>query len=215
MSISKTTYRYEIKYALDPSEAYRFQSVLMTHPACFQKAYPDRRVNNIYFDNACFSAAELNLAGISERIKYRYRWYGNEGDFQSGIIEKKIKKNALGTKAYLDIETSDSLTELTDFLHKRIPGVQLKPSLHNTYLRSYYIDRSGLYRLTVDRELRYALPFGNRITSSSNMLLDQRIIIEIKFSYEEAARFDRISADLPFRITKHSKYVTGLLSLLY
>ena len=39
-------------------------------------AFPDRIVNNVYFDTPDLAAFEANLWGAPERRKCRLRWYG-------------------------------------------------------------------------------------------------------------------------------------------
>ena len=55
-----------------------------------QKQYKDRFINSIYYDNDNFTTARDNLAGISNRRKYRIRWY-NDKD-KNFNYEIKIKK---------------------------------------------------------------------------------------------------------------------------
>jgi hypothetical protein len=40
-----------------------------------KKAYDERRVNSLYFDDLSFPAVRDNLAGISQRNKKRLRLY--------------------------------------------------------------------------------------------------------------------------------------------
>ena len=40
---------------------------------------------------------------------------------------------------------------------------------------------------------------------------DHAVIVEVKYPLEKDAEFDRVSQNLPFRIGKNSKYVTGML----
>ena len=61
--------------------------------------YKDRLINSIYFDDENFATAQDNLSGISDRRKYRIRWYGN--NFKDFSYEVKIKKNNLGRKIAL------------------------------------------------------------------------------------------------------------------
>jgi SPX domain protein involved in polyphosphate accumulation len=215
MSTSEFKYRYELKYPVDPDRIDSLYWTLKTHSAGFRLKHPDRKINNIYFDNVMFNYATDNLFGISDRIKYRYRWYNGIENFSKGILEKKIKKNALGSKAYHDPGAFDNPVSLAEWVKDNIPDKVLNPSLVNSYLRSYYLDYTGRFRLTLDRELRYVLPSEDGNFDSNRMISDKRIIVEIKFDQAHADQFDAIMHDWPFRLSKHSKYVTGLVSLLY
>ena len=43
--------RYERKFFISNSTLYEIKSLIKLHPACFKEAFPQRRVNNIYFDS--------------------------------------------------------------------------------------------------------------------------------------------------------------------
>ena len=59
-------FRYEMKYEVDPDIAHAIASIIHTHPAGFVKAFPDRWINNIYFDTVDFDTCQHNLDGISK-----------------------------------------------------------------------------------------------------------------------------------------------------
>ena len=46
----------------------------------FKYHYPSRRINSIYYDDIHLSNITQNLDGISNRVKYRVRWYGSNSD---------------------------------------------------------------------------------------------------------------------------------------
>ena len=54
------------------------------------RPYKDRLINSIYYDDENFTTAQNNLSGISNRRKYRIRWYDNK--FKDFFYEIKIKK---------------------------------------------------------------------------------------------------------------------------
>ena len=70
--------RHEVKFAAYAT-AIRgmLRHWLHMHPAGFFSPYPERQVNNVYFDTWDYRAYAENLAGVSERSKVRYRWYGD------------------------------------------------------------------------------------------------------------------------------------------
>lgn len=208
----KTDYRYELKYVIDPRHAYELESVLYNHPMCFSKVYASRYINNIYFDDPYYTSCQDNLAGISNRTKIRYRWYGEDLYSDKGLVEFKIKRNELGGKKYIKGVKYQSLSQLTADVNE---GIGTKdyyiPTMRNQYLRNYYLDISGQYRLTIDTQIAYHLPVtGNHSVPQHR---DNRIIVEIKFDKDKSEALDAISHHFPFRRTKHSKYVTGLFAL--
>lgn len=208
----KTNYRYELKYVIEPKHAYELESILYTHPLCFSKVYASRYINNIYFDDPYYSSCHDNLAGISNRTKIRYRWYGQELQSDNGLIEFKIKRNELGGKKYVEGIKYNNLTQLTTDVNECIGAKDYYiPTIRNQYLRNYFLDISGQYRVTIDTGIQYYLP----VEGSHHMAqyLDNRIIVEIKFDKDKAEALDAISHHFPFRRTKHSKYVAGLFAL--
>lgn len=207
------SYRYELKYVLNSLDYLKFESILNLHPAGFKTLFPDRWVNNIYFDDHEKSCALENLAGVSERTKIRFRWYGEATNFHKGVLELKIKKNALGTKRYFQLDDILSLDMLKSKVCQLLVKYNLVPSLQNRYLRSYFIDFNQNYRVTVDRKVSYGLPDKDINALEYSYLMDDRIIVEIKFDNEDHALFSKISDAFPFRLSKHSKYVSGIMGL--
>ncbi len=204
--------RHELKY--NP-ECLRFEDcleIIRHHPASFVKTYEDRQVNNIYFDTPSMDAYSENVAGIANRRKYRIRWYGDDWqEISKPILETKIKENQMGTKASVPFE-SFVMNELTDVVfslkQKNHLPAQLSPVSTNHYLRSYFESMDHKYRITIDRHLRYgSFLYGARIP----VIGAYTIIIELKYDAEDHLACDWVRQYLPFRRTRFSKYVDGLL----
>ena len=68
------SYRYERKFIIEQSRLNDLLSSL--YSSSYNEKYSERRINNIYYDDYNFSAVSENLDGLSERKKYRVRWYG-------------------------------------------------------------------------------------------------------------------------------------------
>ncbi len=200
-------WRYELKYILEPTQWFQLQQVLTEHPASFVTAYDDRIINNIYLDTPDFSTCRDNLAGIAQREKYRIRWYGEVAAMENPVLETKIKNNSLGRKK---IQPLQNINILTDF--SQVSAQSLRPTLQNQYLRSYFVSHSGKFRLTVDRNIKYFKCDGAVDTHLQAAIFDPRIIVEIKFKAEDLEHQKDITRFIPFRMSKHSKYVTGILS---
>jgi len=143
-------------------------------------------------------------------LKYVIERYGSILSSAVGTIEYKIKKNALGSKIhYRDIQY-DSLRQLTQIVNDNMPhSKNVLPVIRNQYLRSYYLDISGQYRLTIDRNVIYAFPEGYN-SSNDSAIQDHRIIVEIKFDKKSDIDLDSVIRDFPFRLSKHSKYLSGM-----
>ena len=105
------------------------------------------------------------------------------------------------------------------FDHSETPEVlkeylkTLKFALLNRYHRKYFQSADSKFRITVDFDIDfYRLdPFNNRFIEK---LTDHTsTILELKYSEEDDEEARDITNHFPFRMTKSSKYVTGLGNL--
>ena len=92
------TARIETKYIIEDIYKNEILSWIKLNKSMFIIPYPDRCVNNIYFDDYDYSIFSQNVSGISERYKVRYRWYGESDILQKGFLEIKCKRNQFGWK---------------------------------------------------------------------------------------------------------------------
>ena len=205
--------RYEIKYVLEPRDVYKLEELLMSHSASFSKSYPNRIVQNIYFDTVDFRAAQSNLGGISDRTKIRYRWYGQDMIPKTGTIEQKIKLNNLGFKKLKQNINYKSIDQLTQLINSSFPSYHLQPTIYNRYSRQYFEDFSKAFRLTVDSGIKYKYPEPGFESTDSYIFEDDRVVVELKFDEQHYRLAENITQGLPFRQNKHSKYVAGVFGL--
>ncbi len=204
-------WRYEVKYIATPDQWFQIRELLTTHPAGFKTAFPDRIINNIYYDTPDFSTCRDNLSGVSQRKKFRLRWYGSPDIIKDAIFEIKIKNNALGRKESFKVDNPDHLSMIDSLKNFNLSGSpHLSPVLQNQYLRSYFINMEGNFRLTVDRKIKYQKAIDWKLSNKSHAYEDDRIIIELKFEAADISRQTEITKYIPFRNSKHSKYVTGI-----
>lgn len=208
------SWRYEIKYLVEPDQWFQIKQMLAMHPASFKTIYPDRIVNNVYYDTPNFATCQDNMSGVAVRRKYRHRWYGNPEDkFTESVFEIKIKNNALGRKESFKISNLDSSGLITAAqLPAPFSSLHLIPVLQNQYLRSYYLNAEGNFRLTIDRNIKYQKGLDFALADRSYGIEDHRMVIELKFGQDDIKRQKEITQYIPFRTTKHSKYVTGILA---
>jgi len=205
--------RYELKYKFEHFSLDAVLQAVRLHPAGFKKAFPDRQINNIYFDSPGLTTLEDNVSGIANRKKFRVRWYGDEPKvIEAPRFEIKVKQNMLGDKIVQSLNpfSLDDLNGVTNFVNQH-SGLNhgLKPVLMNSYLRSYFTTSDGMFRITVDRDMRYhSLLMGGKFRRY--MIRDNDLIMELKYDEALDGKTDRITQHLPFRQTKSSKYVTGV-----
>lgn len=205
--------RYELKYKIEHFGLSSLLQAIRLHPAGFRKIYPDRQINNIYFDSPSLTTFEDNVSGVSERKKFRIRWYGVKPEIiESPKLEIKIKSNKLGAKEVYPANdfTLDNLMPITHNVNQLVKkNGSLRPVLMNSYNRSYFGTTNGDFRITVDRDMRYfSLLAGRQFTRYT--IHDDDLIMELKYDESLDGKTDRITQALPFRQTKSSKYVTGV-----
>jgi len=218
--------RYEVKFSLSNGELPHALGWVATHPCGFREAFPDRHVGNIYMDTADLQAYEENVAGIGDRDKLRFRWYGNTWAAQAGTLEVKCRSDSVGWKwsapvaRPFDLERQTwqqfrdglraSLDDLFVFLLDQQPFV----TLVNRYLRSYFVSRDGRVRLTVDREIQ-SFPQLGRARPATRFAAHRAdaLVVEVKCAVDDRPRAARVLADMPWRAVRHSKYATGIESI--
>jgi len=216
-------YRYEIKFVLNDIQLAEI-SAWMNAETTMIKRYSPRIISNLYFDDLDFSSVKDNLSGISNRKKYRLRWYGEAFENFKPVFEIKGRNDRTGFKTTFDIK------DLNGVIHKLLPSEILAictqslqekkylldnfllPSLQVQYLRSYFEDHQGI-RLTLDQDINFSLPslHGSLLENASRQYPMK--IIEIKFHPSEKDKVSELIGSLHLRPKRHSKYLVGLASL--
>lgn len=215
--------RLEIKFVASEVELHRLRQWVKLHPAGFLVPYPDRQVNNIYFDTHHYFGFTENLSGASARTKVRYRWYGRDPYPQQGSLEIKCKRNYFGWKLRFGADESPC-EEGTGWLAIRRSLIkQLEPEARkwleahphpvilNRYRRQYFLSLDGKVRVTIDTgqcmyDQRYK-PCPN-ITRQIN--LPKTLVMEFKFDRRDRDIAARIIQGLPLRVSRNSKYMIGV-----
>lgn len=205
--------RYERKYRIIDVDRSVVEQVLRNHPASLKKLYPNRQINNIYFDTSGLTTYKENVTGVAARKKYRVRWYGYEPMVvKNPRLEIKIRQNEVGDKLFYEVDEFElaDLSRLTKQVNQHTAPNFLKPVLQNTYTRAYYGTSDGKFRVTLDWNLSYTSLLMNRIFRKQQFLEKNTIILEIKYDKELEQEASRITQYIPFRRGKNSKYVTGI-----
>jgi hypothetical protein len=223
--------RYERKYRVETLLLPELLQILRDHPMSFRRLFPDRQVNNIYFDTEELHFFRENLVGAGQRQKVRIRWYGP--DFvttTNPVMEMKCKDNLLGEKFSVevaDFAVADRMQLMatakaglnalweSDAVQQVAPtlkSLRLTPSLLNTYQRSYYATYNGKFRLTIDRAI-HSYGFNARFQPQRLPYKDEAIVVEIKYDEAHEAEFQGVGQRFPMRVGKNSKYVIGMLQV--
>lgn len=218
-------WRYERKFTVDDLTFDQVEDSILGNSYLFKEIYDVRQVNNIYFDDIHYSAYYSNIEGLSERKKYRLRWYGELlGEIKNPVLEAKVKKASLGTKFHFNINafimkprfdpnifnTIFKESGLADDICSEL--LTLSPALVNSYRRKYYLSHNGLYRVTIDRDISYyyVSPNINHVLTKSD---HEGIVVEIKYAHENDNCLDKLTNQFPFRLGRNSKYVQGVSTI--
>jgi SPX domain protein involved in polyphosphate accumulation len=212
MTLDISKFRFEFKYYVNKFENRNFIDYVKSNSKLF-KIYPSRIVNSIYYDTHDLKFVSENLSGASFRKKLRLRWYNN--NLNNANAEIKIKKNKMNAKVKVKIKslsTINTIKYINDLnknnyfkrmIYKYLPNETLHPKIRVTYHRDYYYFK-GLI-ITFDKNISFT-----RINGEKNLKKINDYIMEIKFSSEKLDIYNQLKSDLPFRISRNSKYVTGM-----
>lgn len=215
--------RYEIKFVAYEHHLHRLLQWVRLHQAGFVKAYPDRRINNVYFDTQDCHAYAENLSGASSRRKVRYRWYGDKLQIDKGTLEVKCKRNYFGWKQRHQITTppdqgGSSWREIRHHMLEELPNEGKRilqnnpnPVLINQYDRQYYVTHDGVIRLTIDRnQAVWDQRYKPKPNYHHRANLCRTLVVEIKFDRTEQVYASQLIQGIPVRVSRHSKYMVGV-----
>jgi len=216
-------HRYERKFHLRGMAPEQVRLLVRLNPGNFHCSYAPRFVNNVYLDGPELPSFARHVHGASDRFKLRIRWYGEAtGEVSAPILEVKIKRGVVGTKARyeldpfryddrwdFELQRRAILSRVDDRRVAEAVG-RAQPALFNRYRREYYENGDRRLRLTIDTGLSFAC-VGNRSWGPRTRWEERDLtILELKYAVEDEQRASTIAAALPKRLDKVSKYVMGL-----
>jgi SPX domain protein involved in polyphosphate accumulation len=216
--------RCEKKFVICDLDMYETENLIKFHPLSFSEIFEERIVNNIYLDSVDLKNYRDNLAGVSDRLKIRIRWYGKlSEEIKDPVLELKFKHNELGWKhsfRLIDFTLNNDFTSefmLNDiFLKSDVPKWLLDklklfvPTLLNSYNRKYFISSDGKFRVTLDDDQRYFGIGGKNNSFLKKFIENEEIVFELKCSNLDYHNADPITQHFPFRLSANSKYVRGI-----
>jgi hypothetical protein len=215
--------RYERKFLTRELSEPEVRALLRFHPALFSEIYAARYVDNLYLDTHDRRSYFDSVGGTASRSKVRIRWYGDLfGLAARPRLEFKIKRGLVGWKetfplAPLPVDGSLDAERVRRVLAgAELPGWardardSREPVQETRYRRRYFRSADGRFRATIDSELEFYIvsPRGNRFLHRAQDHV--HVVLELKYGREDDARAERVSSDLPLRLTRSSKYVMGL-----
>jgi hypothetical protein len=218
--------RLEIKFVAYEDKENVLLRWLNLHPAGFTSPYPERWVNNVYFDTHNNTAYVENLSGASSRTKVRYRWYGKKQNPGAGTLEIKCKRNYFGWKLRYNIQNAPYEEAATWRKIRNLLSEQLSPEgklwLHfnpfpvliNRYHRKYFLSSDKKIRITVDTKQEV---WDQRFKPKPNYLnktnLPKTLVVEVKFDRKDRELASQVLQGIPLRVSRHSKFMSGVKAI--
>ena len=214
--------RFERKFAIADMHYNEIVQQVRNNRAAFSSLHHPRYINNIYFDTNDLDFYTDNVSGKGSRKKARIRWYGDlMGNITKPVLEFKMREGMVGNKLSFPLvpftlDKSFTGEYIQDILRSsELPDwattvmLMLKPALLNRYSRQYFISFDNKFRLTVDDELTY-YGIGNGLNNFMEKQTCDDVIVELKYDQVHDGKDSAyVTNDIPFRLTKSSKYVNG------
>lgn len=161
-------YRNEIKHVITPADRAAICASMHAVAQPDPHAGPggEYRVRSMYFDNLYDKALREKIDGVSEREKFRIRYYNDDLGFIR--LEKKVKRGGLGYKVSAEL-TADEVVRLIGGdaawmaasgrgllieLYSKMQTQLLRPRVIVEYRRAAFIYAPGNVRVTVDDDIR-------------------------------------------------------------
>ena len=216
MVVAHQDFRFEKKWVFLKKDRFSLLNILKKRGFFFTKSFPNRQVNNIYYDTKDLKSLRDNLDGVSCREKLRARWYGDFINAKNIIVEKKIKKNQMGYKEKKKIKFStkfnsfDSIKKLNNHIltNYSLMKQNVIPILFNSYERIY--TTSKLFpdiRCTLDFNLKSFIYSDTKLPRFINSY--PHLVLEIKYPIHKDNLVKKILDEYNLkRISKSSKYVS-------
>ncbi len=214
--------RHEIKLVSQAHSAAAVRARLTLMPHAISTLHPSRTVQTIYLDTLMGQALQDNLAGISHRRKFRFRWYGERVDQSPGRLEIKVRHADMGWKhihlinepiALEGVHGRDFMAELR---RQSPPAWQseldhgLQPVQWLRYRRDYLATADERVRITLDHDLKaHDLRLGSLLQCHRPTPLQRFLVVECKCAPEHWRVAQEIINSLGLPQSRCSKFMTA------
>lgn len=222
MRMPKET-RLEVKFVAPAWNFSAMEHWLCMHPMGFYRPFPDRWVQNVYFDSHDYAAYADNIMGASNRAKLRYRWYGFEPYPDDGTLEIKRKRNLFGWKLRFAVtqkpyRTGSRWRSVRAEIRRQLPiewrlWLDANPIVVfiNQYYRRYLVSSDHRIRITLDtRQSVWDQRFTPYPSFDRRANLEDTVVIECKFNRDDYAHATAMLFSIPVRMSRHSKYINAI-----
>ncbi len=220
-------FRYERKFVIHGASLAQVEGIVRLNRGVFFEEYAQRSINNIYFDTPGLDLYHQNVDGLSTRTKVRIRWYGPTiGRVDKATLELKRKHGLLGAKDNVPLSgfvlddhfTASTAKNLLRTSPKSLPFRDeldfMEPVLINYYKRKYFRSADRAVRVTLDFDLGFLRFYQHFNSFLAHIKAPPLVVLEVKYPDESNVVAASLSSDMPFRMTKMSKYIYGLDALL-
>lgn len=217
-------YRNEIKHEISAADKAAICASMRAVARPDPHAGPDGRylIRSLYFDTPADKALREKLDGVSEREKFRIRFYN--GDPSVMHLEKKVKRGGLGYKVSAPI-TAEEAQRIVDGdtnwmavsgrgliveLYAKMKSEGLRPKTIVDYTRTPFVYGPGNVRVTIDENIRTGLGCTDFLNPRCVTVPagEPVILLEVKWDDYLPAVIRRAVAVKSRRSTAFSKYQT-------
>lgn len=186
-------YRNEVKHLITPGDraalCATMKAVARLDPHAQAKGY--YTIRSLYFDSLLDKALREKLDGVSQREKFRIRYY--DGDTSIIHLEKKVKRGGPGYKVSCSLTAQevqrllngDTLWMAADRrglvveLYAKMKAQGLRPKTIVDYERIPFVYGPGNVRVTVDYNIRtslcckdFLMPHSPTISTGGDIVLE-------------------------------------------
>lgn len=222
-------FRFEKKYILNNLQVeqlkHRLSPIMKLDPILSGKEFYS--IRSLYFDDYKDTCLKQVINGISERYKYRIRFYNDNTDYI--VLEKKYKINNMTKKTSVQItkEIVDGIlkgnfviskdnNKLLNEFYLMIRTRGFRPVVIIDYDRIPYVYDAGCVRVTLDYNLSCSYDFDNLFSDEIRripLMEEGNTILEVKYNdfIPDYIRFC-LQLDGLYR-TSYSKYGNGRLAI--
>lgn len=229
--VSTQVYRHEYKYRISnmSAELLKRQLGFALRKDKNSGASGGYMIRSLYFDDIDHTAYHEKLSGISERAKYRLRYYNYDTSYI--VFEKKAKRDMYSHKESVRVtmEQANAMLHGDRFAlhHSDQPLLQefaalcavrqMKPHVLVDYDRIAFTHPVSNVRVTLDLNLRTA-PFKTDLFNSKHALLpvfpEGEQLMEVKFNEFLPEFIGDLLYDVPKTLVANSKYTICLSTVM-
>ena len=208
--------RYERKWILNLKNYSTLIKQIVNFQLGFKKIYNDRYVNSLYFDFPILPSVKENYYGLTEKRKYRVRWYGNKNIIKEPILEIKKKNGWENEKELINLDNFneckisqiENIKKLQYEINKKLNFKnEIIPLVSTHYLRKYFVSNKKSIRVTIDRFIETGEVLNHRFIRRHIDL--KNMIFEMKYD-ERYDDFVKNKLVHKYRISKNSKFINAL-----